>query len=197
LWDVRRSLKRQSLRFLRRRLARQLRRQEASAADLKGSETLFDPDALTIGFARRFAAYKRATLIFRDLDRLHRILADPAPPVQLLFAGKAHPAGQQGQGLIARLRRLSKDERLAGRVLFVEDYDVALGRALTRGVDVWLNNPRRPLEASGTSGQKAAMNGVLNLSVLDGWWPEGFAGDNGWAIGGGREYHDDERGDAA
>ncbi|HLV12719.1 MAG TPA: alpha-glucan family phosphorylase [Trueperaceae bacterium] len=197
LWDVRRSLKRQSLRFLRRRLARQLRRQEASAADLKGSETLFDPDALTIGFARRFAAYKRATLIFRDLDRLHRILADPGKPVQLVFAGKAHPADQQGQGLIASIHRLSKDERFAGRVLFVEDYDMAVGRALTRGVDVWLNNPRRPLEASGTSGQKAAMNGVLNLSVLDGWWPEGFAGDNGWAIGGGREYHDDERGDAA
>jgi starch phosphorylase len=197
LWEVRQALKRQSLRFLRRRLARQLLRQEASAAALKGSESLFDPEALTIGFARRFAAYKRATLIFRDLDRLHRLLSDPERPVQLVFAGKAHPADQQGQGLIAHIHRLSKDPRFAGRVLFVEDYDMAVGRALTRGVDVWLNNPRRPLEASGTSGQKAAMNGVLNLSVLDGWWPEGFEGDNGWAVGGGRVYHDDERGDAA
>ncbi len=197
LWEVRRLLKRQSLRFLRRRLARQLVRHEASAAALKGSETLFDPDALTVGFARRFAAYKRATLVFRDLDRLHRVLSDPDRPVQLVFAGKAHPADQQGQGLIAHIHRLSKDPRFAGRVLFVEDYDMAVGRALTRGVDVWLNNPRRPLEASGTSGQKAAMNGVLNLSVLDGWWPEGYQGDNGWAVGGGRVYHDDERGDAA
>jgi len=197
LWEVRRALKRQSLRFLRRRLARQLLRHEASAAALRGSETLFDPDVLTIGFARRFAAYKRATLVFRDLDRLHRILADPDRPVQLVFAGKAHPADQQGQGLIAHIHRLSHDPRFAGRVLFVEDYDMAVGRALTRGVDVWLNNPRRPLEASGTSGQKAALNGVLNLSVLDGWWPEGFEGDNGWAVGGGRVYHDEERGDAA
>ncbi|HEX7039197.1 MAG TPA: alpha-glucan family phosphorylase [Trueperaceae bacterium] len=197
LWEVRRALKRQSLRFLRRRLARQLVRHEASAAALRGSETLFDADSLTIGFARRFAAYKRATLVFRDLDRLHRLLADPDRPVQLVFAGKAHPADQQGQGLIAHIHGLSKDPRFAGRVLFVEDYDMAVGRALTRGVDVWLNNPRRPLEASGTSGQKAAVNGVLNLSVLDGWWPEGYRGDNGWAVGGGRVYHDEERGDAA
>ncbi len=197
LWEVRRSLKRQSLRFLRRRLARQLRRQEASPSALAVSESLFDPDALTIGFARRFAAYKRATLIFRDLDRLHAILADPDRPVQLVFAGKAHPADGQGQELIASIHRLSHDERFAGRVLFVEDYDMAVGRALTRGVDVWLNNPRRPLEASGTSGQKAAMNGVLNLSVLDGWWQEGYEGDNGWAIGGGRTYQDDQRGDAS
>jgi len=197
LWEVRRALKRQSLRFLRRRLARQLRRHEASPSALAGSETLFDPDALTIGFARRFAAYKRATLIFRDLERLSAILSDLERPVQLVFAGKAHPADNQGQELIASIHRLSHDERFAGRVHFVEDYDMAVGRALTRGVDVWLNNPRRPLEASGTSGQKAAMNGVLNLSVLDGWWQEGFEGDNGWAIGGGRTYHDDQRGDAS
>ncbi len=197
LWEVRGHLKRQSLRFLRRRRARQLTRQEASASDLAVTDSLFDPRALTIGFARRFAAYKRATLIFRDLERLHRILADEERPVQLVFAGKAHPADQQGQALIASIHRLSHDERFAGRVLFVEDYDMAVGRALTRGVDVWLNNPRRPLEASGTSGQKAAMNGVLNLSVLDGWWPEGYEGDNGWAIGGGRAYQDDERGDAS
>ena len=196
-WDVRKALKRQSLRFLRRRLERQLTRQEASPTALQHSSVIFDPDALTIGFARRFAAYKRATLIFRDLDRLHAILSHPQRPVQLVFAGKAHPADQQGQTLIASIHRLSQDERFAGRVLFVEDYDMAIGRALTRGVDVWLNNPRRPLEASGTSGQKAAMNGVLNLSVLDGWWPEAYEPDNGWAIGSGRSYADEERGDAS
>ena len=196
-WEVRKALKRQSLRFLRRRLERQLTRQEASPTALLGSSAIFDPEALTIGFARRFAAYKRATLIFRDLDRLHAILADPHRPVQLVFAGKAHPADQQGQELIASIHRLSHDERFAGRVLFVEDYDMAVGRALTRGVDVWLNNPRRPLEASGTSGQKAALNGVLNLSILDGWWPEAYAGDNGWAIGSGRSYADEERADAS
>src|SRR5690606_20545089 len=118
-------------------------------------------------------------------------------PVQLVFAGKAHPADQQGQALIASIHRLSQDPRFAGKVLFVEDYDMAIGRALTRGVDVWLNNPRRPLEATGTGGQKAAMNGVLNLSVLDGWWPEACSPENGWAIGPGRSYTDDERGDAS
>ncbi|HLU83305.1 MAG TPA: alpha-glucan family phosphorylase, partial [Trueperaceae bacterium] len=197
LWRVRRGLKEQSLRFLRRRLQRQLSRQEASPTVLKASAGMFDPSILTIGFARRFASYKRATLIFRDLDRLHKILGDEKRPVQLVFAGKAHPADQPGQALITQIHTLSQDPRFANKVLFVEDYDMAIGRALTRGVDVWLNNPRRPLEASGTSGQKAAMNGVLNLSILDGWWPEGFDGENGWAIGGGRNYADEERGDAA
>jgi len=197
LWRARQSLKEQSLRFLRRRLQRQLRRHEASPTVLKASAGLFDASALTVGFARRFASYKRATLIFRDLERLEAILGDEGRPVQLVFAGKAHPADQPGQALIAQIHTLSQDPRFAGRVLFVEDYDMAIGRALTRGVDVWLNNPRRPLEASGTSGQKAGMNGVLNLSILDGWWPEGFDGVNGWAIGGGRNFVDDERADAA
>ncbi|HKI56878.1 MAG TPA: alpha-glucan family phosphorylase [Trueperaceae bacterium] len=196
LWDVRRTLKVQSVRFLRGRVLRQLDRQEASPTALKDTGQLFDPNALTVGFARRFATYKRATLIFRDLERLERILADPARPVQLVFSGKAHPADEPGQALIAHIHNLSKDPRFSGRILFVEDYDMAVGRALTRGVDVWLNNPRRPLEASGTSGQKAAMNGILNLSILDGWWPEGFDGENGWAIGGGRSFEDDERADA-
>lgn len=197
LWRVRQDLKNQSVRFLRRRVRRQLDRQEASPTDVAESGGLFDPDALTIGFARRFATYKRATLIFRDLERLARLLGDPERPVQLVFAGKAHPADQAGQELIRSIQRLSADPRFHGKVLFVEDYDMAVGRALTRGVDVWLNNPRRPLEASGTSGQKAAMNGVLNLSVLDGWWPEGFDGGNGWAIGGERSFADEARADAA
>jgi starch phosphorylase len=196
LWNVRQALKAQSVRFLRRRVLRQLDRQEASPTALKDTGQLFDPDALTIGFARRFATYKRATLIFRDLDRLERILGDPDRPVQLVFSGKAHPADEAGQALIAHIHNLSKEPRFAGRILFVEDYDMAVGRALTRGVDVWLNNPRRPLEASGTSGQKAAMNGILNLSILDGWWPEGYDGTNGWAIGGARSLDDDERADA-
>ena len=197
LWEVRRRLKAQSVRFLRRRVLRQLARYEASPTALKDTGELFDSEALTIGFARRFATYKRATLIFRDLERLARLLGDPARPVQLVFAGKAHPADQPGQALIAQIHNLSYDPRFAGKILFVEDYDMAIGRALTRGVDVWLNNPRRPLEASGTSGQKAAMNGILNLSILDGWWPEGYNGENGWAIGTGRGFENDEKADAA
>jgi len=195
LWAVRQDIKAQSVRFLRRRVARQLDRQEASPTALADASQLFDARALTIGFARRFATYKRATLVLRDLERLHRILSHPERPVQLVFAGKAHPADQGGQDLVRQIHTLSSDPRFHGRVLFVEDYDMSVGRALTRGVDVWLNNPRRPLEASGTSGQKAAMNGVLNLSVLDGWWPEGFDGMNGWAIGGDRHYDDEARAD--
>lgn len=196
-WEVRRALKTRSVRFLRRRLRTQLARHEASASQVQDSGTLFDPDVLTIGFARRFATYKRATLIFSDLDRLARLMNDPARPVQLVFAGKAHPADAEGQQLVATIQQLSNDERFARRVLFVEDYDMAVGRALTRGVDVWLNNPRRPLEASGTSGMKAAMNGILNLSILDGWWPEGYDGVNGWAIGTNHSHADDDRADAA
>lgn len=196
-WEARLALKARSVRFLRRRLQQQLTRFEASPTELQDSSTLFDPEHLTIGFARRFASYKRATLIFRDLDRLAAIMNDPERPVQLVFAGKAHPADSEGQLLIATIQGLSSDPRFQGRILFVEDYDMAIGRALTRGVDVWLNNPRRPLEASGTSGMKAAMNGVLNLSVLDGWWPEGYDGVNGWAIGAGQVYEDEARSDAA
>ena len=197
LWEVRKSLKARSVRFLRRRVVRQLTRQGATPTALQDTGELFDSEALTIGFARRFATYKRATLIFRDLDRLAKILNDPECPVQLVFSGKAHPADRPGQELISTIQNLSKDERFSGKILFVEDYDMAVGRALTRGTDVWLNNPRRPLEASGTSGQKAAMNGILNLSILDGWWPEGYDGMNGWAIGDARTYTDEEQADSA
>lgn len=197
LWAARKALKAQSVRFLRRRVLRQLGRQQARPTDLAHSGDLFDANALTIGFARRFATYKRATLVFRDLARLEALLSDPQRPVQLVFAGKAHPADGEGQALIQRIHQLSQTAGFADKVLFIEDYDMAIGRALTRGVDVWLNNPRRPLEASGTSGQKAAMNGILNLSVLDGWWPEGFDGGNGWAIGGHRGYQDEARADEA
>ena len=147
-----------------------------------------DPDALTIGFARRFATYKRATLLFADAARLAWLCNDPARPVQLVVAGKSHPADDGGKELIRRIVELSRDPRFGGRVVFLEDYEMTLARALVQGVDVWLNNPRRPLEASGTSGMKAAMNGVLNLSILDGWWAEGYGPELGWAIGGTEEH---------
>ena len=137
---------------------------------------------MMIGFARRFATYKRATLIFADPERLARLLNDPQRPVVLIFAGKAHPADQPGQDLIRALHHYASQPEFEGRVLLVEDYDIALARKLVTGVDVWLNTPRYPLEASGTSGQKAAINGVLNLSVLDGWWAEGHTDGNGWGI---------------
>jgi starch phosphorylase len=182
-WQVRRSIKQQALASLRERAVRQLERRHALPVELQQAAALFDADHLLIGFARRFATYKRATLIFSDPERLERLLNDAGRPVQLVFAGKAHPADLPGQEFISKIQQLSLDPRFAGRILFLEDYDMALGRVLTRGVDVWLNNPRRPLEASGTSGEKAALNGILNLSVPDGWWPEGFDGRNGWAFG--------------
>ncbi|MFB6272792.1 MAG: alpha-glucan family phosphorylase [Salinibacter sp.] len=142
-----------------------------------------DPEALTIGFARRFATYKRAPLIFRDRERARALFADDDRPIQLLYAGKAHPADDAGKRFIQRIYEISQMEGFEGKVIFLEGYDMEMGRMLTSGCDVWLNNPRRPLEASGTSGQKVAAHGGLNLSVLDGWWPEGYDGTNGWAIG--------------
>jgi starch phosphorylase len=145
-------------------------------------EGLLDPHALTIGFARRFATYKRAFLIMSDLDRLRAIVDDSQRPVQFLFAGKAHPADREGQEVVRRLFALTHGE-FSGHLVFLEDYDIEVGRALVQGCDVWLNTPRRPQEASGTSGQKVPINGGVNISVLDGWWAEGYRGDNGWAFG--------------
>jgi len=153
---------------------------------------VLDPEALTIGFARRFATYKRGDLIFRDPDRLDALLNDPDRPVQLILAGKAHPRDMAGKDIIKKIYQITRDPRFRKRVVFLEDYDINVARYLVQGVDVWLNNPRRPLEASGTSGMKAAANGALNLSVLDGWWCEAFNGENGWAIGSGEEYDDAE-----
>ncbi len=152
---------------------------------------MLDPNILTIGFARRFATYKRAALLFTDIDRLRAPVWDQDRPVQIVFAGKAHPADRPGQGVIQEIFGRSRSPKLRGRVFILEDYDMRIARFLVQGVDVWLNNPRRPLEASGTSGMKAAANGVVNVSVLDGWWDEGWTGDNGWAIGG-RETNPDE-----
>jgi starch phosphorylase len=157
---------------------------------------VLDPRALTIGFARRFATYKRADLFLRDMDRMAAIINDETRPVQFIFSGKAHPADEPGKQLIKRIANLRHDPRFAGRVIFVEDYDINVSRHLVQGVDVWLNNPRRPLEASGTSGQKVVLNGGLNWSVLDGWWAEAFNGVNGFAIGKGFQHVDDELNDS-
>jgi starch phosphorylase len=173
------------------RLRRQLARHGESPAELAELTDILDPQVLTIGFARRMATYKRAALLFSDFERIKRLITDPDRPVQFIFAGKAHPADRPGQGVIQTIFEHSRSEALRGRIFILEDYDMRVGRRLVQGVDVWLNNPRRPLEASGTSGMKAAMNGVINVSILDGWWDEGFRGDNGWAIGG-RETNPDE-----
>jgi glycogen phosphorylase len=144
---------------------------------------MLDPYVLTIAFSRRFATYKRANLVFSDLDRLLKIVNRPNRPVQIIFAGKAHPADEPGKQIIQEVYRIVKRAENGGRLVFLEDYDINLARYLVQGVDIWMNNPRRPNEASGTSGMKAALNGVLNFSVLDGWWREAFNGENGWAIG--------------
>ena len=176
--------------FCRERSKEQLARKGAGRVEIENASQVLDPNALTIGFARRFASYKRATLILRDIDRLVKIISDADRPVQFIFSGKAHPADQPGKELIARVIHASHRPELRGRVLFIEDYDMAVARKLVQGVDVWLNNPRRPLEASGTSGMKVIMNGGLNMSILDGWWCEAFDGENGWCIGLGEEYED-------
>jgi starch phosphorylase len=158
---------------------------------LDALEAALDPDVLTIGFARRFATYKRAALLFSDIDRLARLVRSEDRPIQIVYAGKAHPADRPGQQVIQEIFGRSMSDQFRGRVFVLEDYDIRIARYLVAGVDIWLNTPRRPLEASGTSGMKAAANGVVNLSVLDGWWDEGFTGDNGWAIGGRETNHDE------
>jgi starch phosphorylase len=191
LWDAHLRQKRELAIFARGRLRSQFARHGEAPSVLHEADTALDPDILTIGFARRFATYKRAGLLFSDMDRLGRLLWDAERPIQVVFAGKAHPADRPGQKVIEEIFQRSRSPQLRGRVFILEDYDMRIGRFLVQGVDVWLNNPRRPLEASGTSGMKAAQNGVPNISVLDGWWDEGYEGDNGWAIGG-REQNPDE-----
>jgi starch phosphorylase len=189
LWNLHQQLKGKLLSFVDDRTRQRWREGQMQASQVVASGTLLDPEALTIGFARRFATYKRATLIFRDVQRLKRLLHAERRPVQIVFAGKAHPADGGGKELIQEVYQVAQDPEFGGRIAFLEDYDLHMARFLVQGVDVWLNNPRRPNEASGTSGMKAAMNGVPNLSVLDGWWPEAFhpAGEgraaNGWAFG--------------
>jgi starch phosphorylase len=184
-WGVREYLKAQMLSLVRQRVTTQLLRNRGSESHLDRLFRFADPanpKVLTIGFGRRFATYKRSTLLFANLDELHEIACNPERPVLFIFAGKAHPADEPGQDMIRQIMRVAKEPRFTGHILFVEGYDLRLARRLLAGVDVWLNNPVYPLEASGTSGMKAAMNGAVNLSVLDGWWDEGYDGTNGWAI---------------
>ncbi len=196
LWETHYALKNLLLAFVRRRISRQCRRRGESDDSVEAARNILDPNILTIGFARRFATYKRSVMIMSDIDRLSTMVNDPERPIQIIFAGKAHPADEPGKQLIQRIANLRHDPRFAGRIAFVEDYDINVCRHLIQGVDVWLNNPRRPLEASGTSGQKAVLNGALNLSILDGWWAEAYDGRNGFAIGHGTAHVDDRVTDA-
>jgi starch phosphorylase len=182
-WNVHLFLKRKFLAFARERARARWVEDRVDPRQVIAMGTLLDPDALTIGFARRFTGYKRAAMIFHDLNRIKALLLDRWKPVQIVFAGKAHPADEHGKHLIHQIYSLAADSGMAGHVAFVENYEMHAAHFLTQGVDVWLNNPRPPLEACGTSGQKAGMNGVLNVSILDGWWYEGYNGNNGWAIG--------------
>jgi starch phosphorylase len=196
LWETHYALKNLLLAFVRRRVSRQCRRRGESDEAVEAARNILDPNVLTFGFGRRFATYKRADLILRDLDRLARLINDPDRPIQLVFAGKAHPADEPGKKLIQKIANLRHDPRFAGRIAFIEDYDINVCRHMVQGVDVWLNTPRRPQEASGTSGQKAVLNGVLNFSILDGWWAEAYNGVNGFAIGQGTHHVDEKITDA-
>lgn len=194
LWGVHQNLKRRMIERIRERFVDQMIRNGEGAAAIREADHLLNPEALTLGFARRFTTYKRATLIFRDLERLKRIVNHPEQPVQLVFAGKAHPADIPGQELLRRVHEISRMLAFKGRIVLVEGYDIAIARYLVSGVDVWLNTPRRPFEASGTSGMKVAMNGGINFSVLDGWWCEAAQpGVNGWSIGDERDVDDEDR----
>ncbi|NBO92620.1 MAG: glycosyltransferase family 1 protein [Planctomycetia bacterium] len=190
LWRTHERRRERLVSFARVRLRQQLIARGALPAEIAQAEEVLDPETLTIGFARRFATYKRGSLIFRNLDRLLALLTNKDRPVQLLYSGKAHPRDQGGKELIQEIMQFARRKDLRLRVVFLEDYDINVCRYLVQGVDVWLNNPRRPLEASGTSGMKVAANGGLNLSILDGWWVEGYDGNNGFAIGAGEEYAD-------
>lgn len=196
MWSVHQELKNRMIEGVRARHERRLRRLGASFSAIEEAKKMLNPNVLTIGFARRFATYKRAVLLFSDIERLKRIMFAPGREVNFVFAGKAHPADRPGQEFIKRIHDLSNMPEFKGHVILLEDYDIDLAKYLVQGVDVWLNNPRRPLEASGTSGEKAAMNGVLNFSVMDGWWAEGcIDGENGWAIGENRPYNSNEEQD--
>ena len=181
LWALRYRLRRELIEFARRRLSRQS--YQVTAGDYIRFDHLLNPDALTIGFARRFATYKRAPLIFQQFDNIVKLAHDKQRPVQFIFAGKAHPRDDEGKRFIQQIIHLSKHSELAGNLVFIENYDIHVARQMVSGCDIWLNNPRRPLEASGTSGMKASCHGCLNLSILDGWWREGYNGENGFAIG--------------
>lgn len=192
LWNAHQERKEKVLALVKENTISRLRRSGYRYEDIMQILSSLDPNALTIGFARRFATYKRATLIFKDLERITQILNDQKKKVQIIFAGKAHPADKEGQDLIKYIHEISMKPQFKGKIFILENYNIAMSRYLISGVDVWLNNPRRPMEASGTSGQKASLNGVINFSVLDGWWLEGYNSKNGWMIGENQEYADYE-----
>jgi len=192
LWETHQLLKTRLIAYSRRKLVAQAERRSESPEQIEQLRNALDPQILTIGFARRFAPYKRSDLFMQDLDALAELISDDDRPIQFIFAGKAHPADDNGKAIAQRIHQLSQDERFRGRVVLLENYDINLGRHLVQGVDVWLNNPRRPLEASGTSGQKVVLNGGLNCSILDGWWAEAYDGSNGFAIGNGRTHVNQE-----
>jgi len=190
LWRTHERRRERLVAFARRRLRAQLERQGALPSELRKADEVLDPDVLTIGFARRFATYKRATLILKDTERLKKILNNKDYPVQIIFAGKAHPKDTPGKEFIRQIIHLTRQDEFRNCIVFLEDYDMDMARYLVQGADVWLNTPRRPKEASGTSGMKAAVNGVINVSVLDGWWDEAYSSNVGWAIGSGESYDD-------
>ena len=197
LWQVHKERKEKLLQLVAKSTTERLRRSGYSYEEINEIVSKLNPDALTIGFARRFATYKRATLIFKDIERITQILNNNDRPVQLIFAGKAHPADKEGHDLIKYIHQVSMMPQFKGKIFLLENYNIAMSRYLISGVDVWLNNPRRPMEASGTSGQKASVNGVINFSVLDGWWAEGYDQTNGWTIGTNAEYESYETQDQA
>ena len=197
LWKVHQQRKEKLLNLVKISTTDRLRRCGYNYEEINDIVSKLNPNALTIGFARRFATYKRATLIFKDLERITQILNNQEMPVQLIFAGKAHPADKEGQDLIKRIHEISMMPQFKGKIFLLENYNIAMSKYLVSGVDVWLNNPRRPMEASGTSGQKASVNGVVNFSVLDGWWAEGYDQKNGWTIGTNAEYSSYEEQDIA
>nr|MCR5003685.1 alpha-glucan family phosphorylase [Bacteroidales bacterium] len=190
IWNVRKILKDTLIKTVCEKISDTSNGSHYSPSEIVKIKSTLRPDVLTIGFARRFATYKRATLLFSDLDKLDKIVNDPKMPVQFLFAGKAHPADKAGQDLIKRIVEISKQDRFIGKIVFVPGYDINLAKRLVQGVDVWMNNPTRPQEASGTSGEKASMNGVMHFSVLDGWWVEGYKEGAGWALPQERTYDD-------
>lgn len=197
LWEEHKKRKVKLLAMVKENTTNRLRRYGYSYEEINNITSKLDPNALTIGFARRFATYKRATLIFKDLERMTQILNDTNKPIQIIFAGKAHPADKEGQDLIKYIHEISMKPQFKGKIFLMESYNIAMSRLLISGVDVWLNTPRRPMEASGTSGQKASVNGVINFSVLDGWWAEGYNSYNGWTIGTNQEYDNYEEQDVA
>ena len=192
IWNTRMALKNKLIKYIRDKFTQQWLRNQGDPAKVVSILEKINPNALMIGFCRRFATYKRAHLLFTDLERLEKIVNNPERPVLFFFSGKAHPADGAGQGLIKRIFEISQMPQFLGKIIFLEDYDMELARRLVSGVDIWMNTPTRPLEASGTSGEKAEMNGVVNLSVLDGWWVEGYRKGAGWALPEKRTYQNQE-----